>query len=108
MTTPTDAEINRVISEFIGFKLECIHCGSRDFRVGCPRCPSYLYSLDMFIPVLEKLQKENHKYLELIFEERWCEVKIMSHDDKCLSWGESKRPARALAMAIYQVLKGRE
>lgn len=83
---PTDGQINKRIAEFMGrpkcdeeyYVSMCVHCD--EYNV------NYTESLDSLIPLVERLDFDLGAYLSIDFL-------------------KEKYPARALALAIYEVLE---
>lgn len=101
-----DEEINKTIAEFMGFSMD--H-KIRDSYMPCnpmqpfdvELSPDYTTSLDALVPVVEKLNSLSYFWYKPDSNDPYWEADIsgceLNHIDKS--------PARALALAIYEVIK---
>lgn len=101
-----DKEINREIAEFMESK------ESKLLRISHPsslcreiRFRSYTKSLDALVPVVEKL-KYDPQFIYCVPEELWtCTLWHIFTKEIVKGYGKEKTMSRALALAIYEVIK---
>ena len=96
MTQPTDLQINTRIAEYMGTREIQMYPVS-EF------CPDYTESFDALIPVVEKLGLDDSVFSYNKRKGNWL-VAIVNHSTNFQINHVDKSPARALSLAIYEVI----